>query len=36
MDIHLGEAQNGMEVIILIRKMSNYKDTPIVAMTAYA
>jgi len=36
MDINLGGAMDGMAVTKEIRKMSQYADTPIIAVTAYA
>ncbi|MFN8360604.1 MAG: response regulator [Candidatus Kapaibacterium sp.] len=35
MDINLGKSQNGMYATKEIRKLENYKDTPIIALTAY-
>ena len=36
MDINLGDGMNGLEVVDLIRKMKHHRETPIVALTAYA
>lgn len=36
MDINLGEGLTGIEVTKKIRKLKDYKDTPIVAITAFA
>ncbi|PIS45512.1 MAG: hypothetical protein COT22_04875 [Ignavibacteria bacterium CG08_land_8_20_14_0_20_37_9] len=36
MDINLGGAINGMEVVNALRKMPQYAETPIIAVTAYA
>ncbi|MDP2303298.1 MAG: PAS domain S-box protein [Ignavibacteria bacterium] len=36
MDINLGGGMDGMEITKLIRKMPQYSETPIVAVTAYA
>ncbi len=36
MDINLGRSRNGIYTTKEIRKMDNYKNTPIIAMTAYA
>jgi PAS domain S-box-containing protein len=36
MDINLGRSRNGIFTTKEIRKMERYKDTPIIAMTAYA
>lgn len=36
MDINLPGKYNGVEAIKLIREYDNYKDTPILALTAYA
>jgi CheY-like chemotaxis protein len=36
MDIGLGFNMNGVETTAAIRKISGYKDTPIVAVTAFA
>lgn len=35
MDINLGKSQNGMYATKEIRKLDNYKHTPIIALTAY-
>lgn len=35
MDINLGKSENGMYATKNIRKLDNYKTTPIVALTAY-
>lgn len=35
MDINLGKSQNGMFATKEIRKLDTYKDTPIIALTAY-
>jgi len=36
MDINLGEGLTGIETTQLIRKLDNYKDVPVVAVTAFA
>ncbi|MCX7832748.1 MAG: PAS domain-containing protein [Ignavibacteria bacterium] len=36
MDINLGRGMNGSEATKIIRKIPEYKDTPIIAMTAFA
>ena len=36
MDIHLGLGIDGIEVTRQIRNIPEYKDTPIIAVTAYA
>jgi len=36
MDINLGEGLTGIETTQLIRKLDNYRDVPIVAVTAFA
>ena len=36
LDINLGRGMDGVELMQIIRKMKNYKTTPIVAVTAYA
>lgn len=36
MDINLGEGYNGVETSYEIRKLNNYKDIPIVAVTGYS
>ena len=36
MDINLGKDMNGLEATRVIRKLSNYKTIPIIAVTAYA
>jgi CheY-like chemotaxis protein len=36
MDIALGYSMNGIEAVRLIRKIPGYKNTPIVALTAFA
>lgn len=36
MDINLGRSKNGVYTTKEIRKLENYKDIPIIAMTAYA
>jgi len=36
MDIGLKKEMSGIDVTQKLRKMPNYKDTPIVALTAYA
>jgi CheY-like chemotaxis protein len=36
MDINLGEDETGVDVMLKIREIPGYKDTPIVAVTAYA
>ncbi len=36
MDINLRRGKNGMQVTQIIRTMETYKDTPIIAITAYA
>ncbi len=36
MDIHLGGETDGKEVTKFIRKLPQYKETPIIALTAYA
>lgn len=36
MDINLGEATTGVDVLHALREMDQYKTTPIVAVTAYA
>lgn len=36
MDIGLGREMNGLEATKIIRKDSNYKEVPIIAVTAYA
>lgn len=36
MDINLGESINGVEVTKIIRKKPDYKNTPIIAVTAFA
>ena len=36
MDIDLGPGMNGLEVISKIKKLPQYKNIPIVAVTAYA
>ena len=36
MDINLGGGMNGMEVVSELLKMPRYKNTPIIAVTAYA
>ena len=36
MDINLGAGMNGMEVTKEMRKMAEYAETPIIAVTAYA
>lgn len=36
MDINLGEATTGVDVLHALRKMPRYANTPIVAVTAYA
>lgn len=35
MDINLGKSENGMYATKQIRKLESYKDTPIIALTAY-
>lgn len=36
LDINLGRGMDGVELMQQIRRMENYKETPIVAVTAYA
>jgi len=36
MDINLGKSKNGLYATAEIRKLENYRTTPIIAMTAYA
>lgn len=36
MDINLGIGMNGIELTRLLRSQQNYKNTPIIATTAYA
>ncbi len=36
MDINLGKGANGIDATREIRKMENYRDVPIIALTAYA
>ena len=36
MDVGLGYGMNGIETTQEIRKIENYKETPIIALTAYA
>ncbi|MFH1052458.1 MAG: ATP-binding protein, partial [bacterium] len=36
MDINLGKGKSGLDVTEKLRGMKNYKDTPIIAMTAFA
>lgn len=36
MDINLGKSKNGIYTTQKLKEMSEYKDTPIIAMTAYA
>jgi CheY-like chemotaxis protein/anti-sigma regulatory factor (Ser/Thr protein kinase) len=36
MDINLGESINGVEVTKILRKIPDYKNTPIIAVTAFA
>lgn len=36
MDINLGEDETGVDVMLKIRELPGYRDTPIVAVTAYA
>ncbi|MBI5324285.1 MAG: PAS domain S-box protein [Ignavibacteriae bacterium] len=36
MDINLGKGSNGIDATREIRKLANYKDTPIIAVTAFA
>ena len=36
MDINLGGGMNGMDVVSELNKMPQYKNTPIIAVTAYA
>lgn len=35
LDINLGRGMNGIDVLVEIRKMPKYADTPIIASTAY-
>ncbi len=36
MDINLGEKYNGLEITRFIKEIPEYKDVPVVAVTAYA
>ena len=36
MDINLGDGLSGLEVTKKIKKLKDYKETPIVAITAFA
>ena len=36
LDINLGKGTDGVELMQMIRKLDNYKSTPMVAVTAYA
>jgi CheY-like chemotaxis protein len=36
MDINLGSGMNGLDAVKEIRKLASYKETPIVALTAFA
>ena len=36
LDVNLGLGMNGIETLNLIREIPEYKDTPVIAITAYA
>jgi CheY-like chemotaxis protein len=36
LDINLGTKQSGLDILKIVKNMSTYKDTPVIALTAYA